>query len=40
MPASESRLAAYERSLQGSNSTLVITPNSEFFEFLDGDGLD
>ncbi|MDJ1008409.1 MAG: protease modulator HflC [Paracoccaceae bacterium] len=33
-------LAAYERSLQGSNSTLVITPNSEFFEFLDGDGLD
>ena len=33
-------LTAYERSLQGSNSTLVITPDSEFFEFLDGDGLD
>ena len=31
-------LAAYERSLQGSNSTLVITPDSEFFEFLDGAG--
>lgn len=33
-------LSAYERSLQGSNSTLVITPDSEFFEFLDSDGLD
>lgn len=33
-------LTAYERSLKGENSTLVITPNSEFFEFLDGDGLD
>ncbi|MGR3512666.1 MAG: protease modulator HflC [Paracoccaceae bacterium] len=32
-------LAAYERSLRGSNSTLVITPDSEFFEFLDGAGL-
>lgn len=32
-------LAAYERALQGSNSTLVITPDSEFFEFLDGAGL-
>ncbi|MEM9248729.1 MAG: protease modulator HflC [Pseudomonadota bacterium] len=29
-------LAAYERALQGSNSTMVITPDSEFFEFLDG----
>lgn len=29
-------LSAYERALQGSNSTLVITPDSEFFEFLDG----
>ncbi len=29
-------LAAYERALQGENSTLVITPDSEFFEFLDG----
>ncbi len=33
-------LSAYERSIQGSNSTLVITPDSEFFEFLKGDGLD
>ena len=33
-------LTAYERSLQGSNSTMVITPDSEFFEFLDNDGLD
>jgi len=33
-------LTAYERALQGSNSTLVITPDSEFFEFLDGAGLD
>lgn len=32
-------LAAYERALQGSNSTMVITPDSEFFEFLKGDGL-
>ncbi len=31
-------LAAYERALQGENSTLVITPSSEFFEFLDGAG--
>ncbi len=33
-------LVAYERALQGQNSTLVITPDSEFFEFLDGAGLD
>lgn len=32
-------LRAYENSLKGSNSTLVITPDSEFFEFLDGAGL-
>ena len=32
-------MSAYERALQGSNSTLVITPDSEFFEFLKGDGL-
>ena len=32
-------MAAYERALQGSNSTMVITPDSEFFEFLKGDGL-
>ena len=27
-------LAAYSRSLQGSNSTMVITPDSEFFNYL------
>jgi membrane protease subunit HflC len=27
-------LAAYENSLKGSNSTLVISPDSEFFDFL------
>jgi membrane protease subunit HflC len=27
-------LEAYERALQGKNSTLVITPDSEFFEYL------
>ena len=32
-------LSAYERALRGSNSTLVITPDSEFFEFLDGAGM-
>ena len=32
-------LAAYERALQGSNSSLVITPDSEFFEFLKSDGI-
>ncbi len=29
-------LTAYERALQGSNSTMVITPDSEFFDYLDG----
>ncbi|MEM9707870.1 MAG: protease modulator HflC [Pseudomonadota bacterium] len=33
-------LSAYERAITGANSTLVITPDSEFFEFLKGDGLD
>ncbi len=28
-------LSAYERALKGENSTLVITPDSTFFEFLD-----
>ncbi|NND22728.1 MAG: protease modulator HflC [Silicimonas sp.] len=32
-------LTAYENALKGQNSTLVITPDSEFFEFLDGAGL-
>ena len=32
-------LTAYENALKGSNSTLVITPDSEFFEFLDGAGI-
>lgn len=30
-------LTAYERALQGDNSTLVISPDSEFFEYLGGD---
>lgn len=30
-------LRAYEESLQGSNSTLVITPDSEFFDYLKSD---
>ncbi|MDG1236155.1 MAG: protease modulator HflC [Amylibacter sp.] len=30
-------LAAYEKSLKGSNSTLVISPDSEFFDFLKSD---
>jgi membrane protease subunit HflC len=29
-------LTAYERALQGGNSTMVITPDSEFFKYLDG----
>ncbi|MEM1361545.1 MAG: protease modulator HflC [Pseudomonadota bacterium] len=32
-------LTAYERALQGSNSSMVITPDSEFFNYLDGTGL-
>ena len=31
-------MAAYERALQGRNSTMVITPDSEFFEYLGGSG--
>lgn len=31
-------LSAYENALKGSNSTMVISPDSEFFEFLDGAG--
>ncbi|MEM0946048.1 MAG: protease modulator HflC [Pseudomonadota bacterium] len=31
-------MAAYERALEGSNTSLVITPDSEFFEFFDGPG--
>ncbi len=30
-------LAAYQHSLQGSNSTLVLNPNSEFFNYLKSD---
>ncbi|MCI2397928.1 protease modulator HflC [Aliiroseovarius subalbicans] len=30
-------LSAYETSLQGGNSTMVITPDSEFFEYLKSD---
>ena len=29
-------MTAYERALQGSNSTMGISPDSEFFEYLDG----
>jgi membrane protease subunit HflC len=32
-------MTAYERALRQQNSTLVISPDSEFFEFLDGTGL-
>ncbi|MEL6206642.1 MAG: protease modulator HflC [Pseudomonadota bacterium] len=32
-------LSAYERAIQGTNSTMVITPDSEFFEYLDGSGI-
>ncbi len=32
-------LRAYERALQGSNTTLVITPDSEFFDYLKSDTL-
>ncbi|MEL7465223.1 MAG: protease modulator HflC [Pseudomonadota bacterium] len=31
-------MAAYERALQGDNSTLVISPDSEFFNYLKNDG--
>ncbi|MBT8459737.1 MAG: protease modulator HflC [Boseongicola sp.] len=31
-------LSAYENALKGSNSTMVISPDSEFFEFLKSDG--
>ncbi|QHQ34999.1 protease modulator HflC [Algicella marina] len=30
-------LTAYERSLKGQNSTMVISPNSEFFDYLKSD---
>lgn len=30
-------LTAYEKSLQGKNSTMVLSPNSEFFNFLKSD---
>lgn len=32
-------MAAYEKSLQGGNSTLVISPDSEFFDYLKTDTL-
>lgn len=32
-------LTAYERALKGENSTMVITPDSEFFEYLDSGAL-
>ena len=33
-------LTAYERALQGDNSTLVISPDSEFFDYLKTDTVD
>jgi len=33
-------LSAYEEALQGQNSTLVISPNSEFFEYFGGDQIE
>jgi membrane protease subunit HflC len=30
-------LTAYERALKGSNSTMVMSPNSEFFNYLRSD---
>ena len=33
-------LAAYEESLKGSNTTMVLSPDSEFFDFLKTDGLE
>ena len=32
-------MTAYERALLGENSTMVITPDSEFFNFFDGSGI-
>lgn len=32
-------LKAYERALQGSNSTMVISPDSEFFDYLKSDDI-
>jgi uncharacterized protein YjeT (DUF2065 family) len=32
-------MTAYERALRQQNSSMVISPDSEFFEFLDGTGL-
>ena len=31
-------LSAYEQALKGSNSTMVISPDSEFFDYLSGSG--
>ncbi|HSF93175.1 MAG TPA: protease modulator HflC, partial [Paracoccaceae bacterium] len=31
-------LSAYEKALDGNNTTLVLAPDSEFFEFLKSDG--
>ncbi|MEM6310453.1 MAG: protease modulator HflC, partial [Pseudomonadota bacterium] len=30
-------LTAYQRSLQGNNSTMVLSPDSEFFNYLKSD---
>jgi membrane protease subunit HflC len=33
-------LAAYEESLKGDNTTMVLSPDNEFFDFLKSDGLE
>jgi membrane protease subunit HflC len=32
-------LTAYERALQGGNSSIVLSPDSEFFNYLGGPGI-
>ena len=32
-------LTAYEKSLNGDNATMIISPNSEFFDYLNSDSL-
>ena len=42
VPASRgifSSLTAYEKSLNGDNATMIISPNSEFFDYLNSDSL-
>ncbi|MEM7684385.1 MAG: protease modulator HflC, partial [Pseudomonadota bacterium] len=32
-------MTAYERALRGANSTMVISPDSEFFDYLKSDAI-